>query len=364
MILSGDVCGCPPGGSIRSVTRLPLLASLTLVLAATGCSFGSDDEDDLPPAQTGEVLEAVLSDQIEGHHNFVVLPGIRYDFTVSSPREEIDTLSADEAGVSTKAGDGRRFVEIVWDSSAAPGDTFVMEPKGDVEPVLTLTADDESYKVGVLGEEGFYAAIVVVPEDADDIGLEIEYDGLTQVIEDAYDPVTSRPDGNDDLYNNTPTQRWEYCPETRLEQGDPAVHFAGTGCQANISSAVPYYGGLGWAPGGKSFVVVRFIAAAPLAGYDVPPDDYVSYTVDPSEVRLRLEGVPGEPELFPLRDGDQPGIQDDGTWEAVAVFTVPDGQDTSRLSFRRELVGWPEDRAQAEALGAPVPLRRVHSGSL
>lgn len=343
------------------MTRLPILAALPLVLALSGCSIGSDgDGEDLPPAHVGQVITDVFSGDVEGRHTYVVLPGRRYDFTVSRPHQEIGSLVAGDAGVSPEAPDDRRFVEIAWELNAPLGDTFVMEAPEDVAPMLTVIAGGERYRVGALNEEGVHAAIVVVPEDADDIGLEIEYDGLTQVIEDAYDQVITRAEGPDSLYFEAPSVRWEYCSETRLRGGDPAVSVHGATCKANISSAVPYFGPLGWAPPGKAWVVVRFLAGTPLVGYDAP-SGYVEYTVYPEEVRLRLEGA-GAPELFPLEDGAHAGAQDDGSWEAQAVFAVDDSVRAPTLSFRRVVSALAEDHAEARAAGAPKELRRVHAG--
>lgn len=129
------------------MTRLPILAALPLLLVVAGCSGGCDADDDLPPARTGQVMEARLSSQIEGHHSYVALPGRRYDFTVSSPQEEFDSISAADAGVSQEAGDDRRFVEIAWELNVPPGDTFIMAAPEDVAPMLTLTAGGEDYRV-------------------------------------------------------------------------------------------------------------------------------------------------------------------------------------------------------------------------
>lgn len=344
------------------MTRRHVLAALPLLLAVTGCAFGGDGvDDDLPPAHVGQVITDVFSGDVEGRHSYVVLPGRRYDFTVSRPQEEIGALVARDAGVSARAGDDRRFVEVAWELNVPVGDTYVMEAAEGVAPMLTLAADGERYRVGALDEEGVHAAVVVVPESAgDDIGLEIEYDGLTQVIEDAYDAVSTRADGPSSLYLEAPSTRWEYCPETRLRGGDPAVSVFGAGCKANISSPVPYFGPLGWAPAGTQFVVVRFLAGSPDVGYDAAAE-YLEYEVDPSEVQLRLEGA-GPPELFALEDDERAGVQDDGAWEAQAVFVVDEAAGDPTLSFRRVLVAWPEDPDQAEAVGAPARIRRVHAG--
>jgi hypothetical protein len=345
------------------VTRRLLLPALSLLLVLTGCSGGSGD-DDLPRAAVGEVIPAKLGSSIEGRHSYVVLPGRRYDFTVSSPRETIDSISAGEAGVSAEAGEDRRFVEIAWELSVAPGDTFVMAAPEDVEPLLALTADGEQHPVGSLASEGPNAAIVVVPEGVDDVGLEIEFDGLTQVIEDVYSPVDTRADGPSSLYLDAPSQRWASCPEITLSEGDPAVRFFGADCRADISSPVPYFGPLGWAPAGRAWVVVRFLAGSPDGSYDAPRG-YVEYDVQRSEVRLRLAGATGgEPRLFPLEEGDDVGSQDDGSWKARAVFSVPETTNQPRLTFRRALVALPEDRDEAASVGAPSHLRRVHAGEL
>jgi hypothetical protein len=334
-----------------------------LLLAVAGCSSGSDADDDLPPAHIGQVISDVFSSDVEGRHTYVVLPGRRYDFTVSRPHQEIGSLVAEDVGVSPEAPDDRRFVEIAWELNVPPGDTFVMEAPEDVSPMLALIADGERYRLGAMDQEGVRAAIVVVPEEADDIGLEIEYDGLTQVVEDVYDAVITRADGPDSLYLEAPSVRWENCPETRLEKGDPAVSVHGASCQANISSPVPYFGPLGWAPPGRAWVVVRFLAGALQVGYDAP-SDYVEYTEYPDEVRLRIEGASGAPELFPLGDNVHAGSQDDGSWEAQAVFSVDDTLQDPRLSFRRVVTALAEDHVAAAAAGAPDELRRVHAGEL
>ncbi|WP_134738230.1 hypothetical protein [Nocardioides sp. 503] len=343
------------------MNRLPLLALLPLVLALGACTGDADDGDDLPRADVGDVIQQP-GGRVEGRHTFVVLPSGRYDFTVSTPRERTDTFAAKDAGVSAEAGEDRRFVEVEWERGVVAGDAFVMQAPEDVSPMLTVTAGGERYPLGALDEEGVYAAAVVVPEEAgDDIGLEVEYDGLTQVIRDAYDSAVTRADGPEELYFESPGQRWAACPETSLSGGDPAVDFFGADCRANITSPLPYFGPKGWAPEGRAWVVVRFDAGSPRTGYD-GPGGYVDYSVRPSEVRLSIEGAEA-PELFPYEEGEPVGQQDDGSWEALAVFSVPKTRDVT-VRFRRVVVATPEDPSDAAAAGAPQQIRRVHAGSL
>ncbi len=336
---------------------LAWLAVVPLVVGVAACT-GDAEQDELPQASVGDVLEAGLTGSIEGRHTYVVLPGRRYDFTTSTPQERIDTVTAGDAGVSATADDDRRFVSIGWSLDVVPGDTFVMAPRDEVSPVLTLVADGERHEVGALDEEGRYGAVVVVPEDVDDISLEVEYDGLTQVIEDAYDQVINRADGPPSLYLDAPRLTTTYCETGRLRGGDPRVGFFGGTSVAQVSSPVPYVGALGWAPSGRAWVVADVTTdAVRSAGWDGA--DYVEYAVD-STVRVTLDGA--EPvELHPRDEGETTGLQDDGSWAATAVFDVAQADGDVMPDLRRVLVGTAEDEDDARAAGAPEVLRRVQT---
>ena len=336
----------------------PLVLSLSALLVLTACTGDGDSGDDLPTATVGDVLPVGLPGSVEGRHSYVVLPTSRYDFLVSTPRASVDTITAGDAGISPEAGEDARFVLVEWRLSGVPGDTFVMEPPADVSPQLTLVADGVEHDLGALDQEGISAAAVVVPGDVDDVSLEIEYDGFTQVIEDAYGDT--RADGPNALYHDAVRLGFTECPPVPLSADDPRVRFFGTEVTGRVATPVPYYGPLGWAQAGREWVVARIITNPPVAGWDGP--DYVSYDTS-SDVRVTLDGA-APVELFPLEEGLVAGPQDDGSWSAVAVFDVQDVGGDGPLDLRRVLVASPEDDEEAGVAGAPPQIRRVQTCSL
>lgn len=337
----------------------PLVLSLSALLVLTACTGDGDSGDDLPTATVGDVLPVGLPGSVEGRHSHVVLPTSRYDFLVSTPRASVDTITAGDAGISPEAGEDARFVLVEWRLSGVPGDTFVMEPPADVSPQLTLVADGVEHDLGALDQEGISAAAVVVADDVDDVSLEIEYDGLTQVIEDAYGDT--RADGPNALYLDAVRLGFTECPPVPLSGDDPRARFFGTEITGRVATPVPYYGPLGWAAPGREWVVARVSTQTPLAGWDGPA--YVSYDLTSSEVSVEIDGA-APAELFPLEEGDDVGAQDDGSWAAVVVFEVADATGPVSLDVRRVLVADPEDDDAARAAGAPRQLRRVQTCSL
>lgn len=317
---------------------------------------------DQPRAAVGQVVTAQLSGQVEGRHSVLVVPGRRYDFTVSTPRERIDQVSADDAEVSAEGGDDIRFVSLAWDLEAQPGDVFVMDPPQDAHPLLTVVADGADLPVGPLDEEGVHAVHVAVPADAEDIGYRVEYDGLVQTVDDAYDPVLARGDGPGSLYHDVPRFEWGHCPSSRLWPERRSLYAFGADCAVRVSNALPYAGEVGWASPGRAWVVVDFSARPVLVGYDGTAG-VVDYVVEPAPVRLSLEGGTG-PRLFPLEEGEEVGLQSDGSWSARAVFEVADTSSRASLSFRRVVRARAEDPDEARSVGAPTVVRRVYAGKV
>lgn len=332
----------------------PVAIVTVALLAAAGCTGGTSGDDDPRSAYAGEVFTGGLTNAVQGHHSYVVLPGVRYDFTVSEPTTRMDSIAAGEGGVDDQAGDDVRFVGLSWRVEAQLGDAFAMEAVQEPR-TLSLLVDGEPTEVGDLDEEGLFGAYVAVPADADDIGLSVEYDGLTQTVEDVYDPVTNRPSDPAELYLEAPAVEWRYCPRTRLPTGDRRLTFFGTDCSVNISSPLPYYGPLGWAPAGTSWVVAEVHADPTLVGLDLG-DDYVDYEAT-SEVRVRL-GDLRPVELLPAGDDlDRVGVQDDGSYAATAVFRVGATEGDGPLTFVRRFVATPED--DDVPAGAPAQIRRT-----
>ncbi|HMJ75359.1 MAG TPA: hypothetical protein VK507_05270, partial [Iamia sp.] len=222
---------------------IPLALAAALGLAACSSSGASDDGDGRS-ARVGESFVAELSSEIEGFPSTIVVPGRRYDLVVTSPREEIDTITAEEAGIDPDAAGGTRFVAVTWRLGAAGGDAGVLGGDGpDVVPQLSLVVDGEPIEVGSLDEEGVDARWVVVPEEASRIGVAVEFDGVTQTIADTASRQ-DRPDGGPELlYADPPGLHRPECPEPP-EDPDPARYILG-GCDVTISEPFPYHEELG-----------------------------------------------------------------------------------------------------------------------
>lgn len=341
--------GCVP----RSPSR-PLVAGLLLLATTVACS--GSGEDDLPHATVGDVHPVELLDRVEGRHSYVVVPGRRYDFTVSRPTDRMDTVTAREAGVSDESGDDARFVGVTWELSDPLGDTFAMQVPPDVSPELSLVVDGTTTPVGALDREGVHGVYVAVPPDAEDIGLAVAYDGLVQSVADAFDLVSPRGDGPDLLYREPPDTDWLRCPEDELSGDEPELRFWGTECTVRLSSPLAYVGPLGWAPDGAAWVLAEVELPAPEASIDLGASPYAhaDYEVDQT-VRLTLDGQ-RPVESWAGRDREEPGEQDHGTWSSTVVFRVPTSAGDGRplvLHRRYDAVLEAEDRS------AGVPERIV-----
>lgn len=340
---------------------------VVVALALTGCTSDNPlSGSERPRADPGQVVKGQLGGDLDAHHSVVVVPGRRYDFTISTPLERIDEYSVDDADVSAEGGDDVRFVTLTWDLEAQLGDVFVTNLAQDVHPILTVVADGADYPVGALDDEGLSAVHVAVPAEADDIGYRVEYDGLVQTVEDAYDLVLARGDGPGALYNEVPRFTYEKCPASRLDRGRPFYAF-GAECVARLSSTLPYVGELGWADPGRAWVVAEFSTSPVVAGYESRAGS-VDYDTEPANVRLKLETggdqAADRPRLFALNDDNEAGPQDDGSWSARAIFEVPDTVGHVDLHFRRVIEARPENYDEARAIGAPLRVRRVYAGSV
>lgn len=324
---------------------------VVLVLTLSACTDDAQPEEDLPRATAGEVIEAEFGFTIEGRPSYVVVPGARYDFVVASPAQRLDYTDSRRAEISQEAPDKSLFVAVGWSLSAAGGAGLVLQNrKEDVSPELTLVADGTDYAIGPLDGDidGAYA---VVPEGADDISLEIEYDGLTQTIEDVYDPITNRAAGPPLLYGDDPDLDVLECPSAVPDDSaKSAAYFTEVSCYARSAGPLPYFAELGWGQDGRAWLVVDIAVSSAGAGYDGAG----SYEVAAGPVLLDLDGD-RQPELFPLFDNARPGTQDDDLWQARAVFDVAEDFHIGRLTITRTLTARPESDTSA----GPDQLRRT-----
>jgi hypothetical protein len=365
-------------GTVGPVLRHPSLRPLALVatvaaLAGTGCWSAADGPgaDAGRSARVGETFVAQLASEIEGFPTTVVVPGRRYDLVVTSPRERMDSITAGEEGVRDEAAEGTAFVAVTWDLTAAGGDALVFAGQGpEASPRLSLVAGGETYEVGALDEEGVHARWVVVPEDTDDIGVAVEYDGVTQTVEDVSDRLAGDPVGAPELLyaEDPPGLHQPDCPEP-AEGPEPARYVFST-CSVTITEPFPHHRDLGWADAGRAWVVARLRVTPITVGWDDPGQGgaVVDYETTPEEVEVTLDGA-APVELLPSgpeggAGSDAPvGLDDEGDWLADVVFSVPADTTGYEVAFVRPYTGLPEDPDEAVAEGTPAELAGTYEGS-
>lgn len=336
---------------------VPALALAALLGTAAACSPGYSAEPYLS-ATAGQVFPALLGDGIVGDIVTVELPGRVYEVEVSRPQDTVDTPSADEAEVGTEAPDGLAFVAVAWELQPGRGDAIALGYGGpDVSPRLALTAGAETYDVSPLDLEGVYASWVAVPDGAGPIGIAVEFDGVTQVVEDMTDPHAAPTGASDLLYDESPPGLHDpECAEPPVDEA--ASGYAFSSCRLTVSDPIAYHEELGWAPAGRAWVVVRLAVEPVVTGWDDPGPGgaVVGYEVAPEDVTVTLHGVAPTDVLASDDDGSPAGLQDDGRWRGDAVFAVPADLDSAEVAFARPYTGLPEDPDEAAAEGTPAEL--------
>lgn len=346
----------------RAVAALVLTA---LVGAAAACSPGYSAEPYLS-ATAGQVFPALLGDGIVGDVVTVELPARIYEVEVSRPQDTVDTTSADEAEVGAEAPDGLAFVAVAWELRPGRGDAIALGYGGpDVSPHLALTAGAETYDVGPLDQEGVSASWVAVPDGAGPIGVAVEFDGVTQVVEDTTDPHAAPTGASDLLYDESPPGLHDpECAEPPVDE--TASRYASSSCQLTVTDPIAYHEELGWAPAGRAWVVVRLAVDPVVVGWDDPGPGgaVVGYEVAPEDVTVTLDGTAPADVLTSGDDGQPAGLQDDGRWQGDAVFAVPADVDAAEVAFARPYTGRPEDPDEAAAEGTPAELAGVYEASV
>lgn len=340
----------------RTLRLAPGLAALA-ALTVTGCSATSDTDDE-PRAAQGDVVTEPHQWDMQGHSAYVLVPGRRYNLTITEPTERLSHAAASEAGISQEAPDGSAFVGIGWALEQVPSDGWLLARSAGEQPIrITLSVDDREHPLGDMRDyETRSGAWVVVPEDAQEVGVAVEFDGLTQTLEDPYDSVEMRPqDGPSLLYNTSPRLHQESCQGEELARRTAPGQWFGGDCRVRWSDPLPWMPGLGWAEEGTAWVPVDVSIDHAVFGYDAP--DYVSYEDAPAErPRITVGGARPEQVLDP-EDDVRAGEQDDGSWEGIAVVQVPDRTGTPEVRIRQSWTGVPEDADEAAAAGAPDPAR-------
>ena len=209
--------------------------------------------------KAGTLISETASEALVGRTAEVRVPWGSLQVTVSEPIEETE--------------DGRRAghdaslvgVQVALDG---PEDLLVADrlPDGALQdPTFTLVADEEEYLLdGLTGwvEDNQVAEVarrqyVAVKGEPSRISLRVGYDGVDQVV----DALTGDVDRNaaGPLYELGFASGAQPCGDPLWSPGASDVGENVTSCVVTSSAQRPYVAGLGWAPEGRSWMVVTVL---------------------------------------------------------------------------------------------------------
>jgi hypothetical protein len=321
-----------------------LLASIALSsVLLGGCSLLDGDEEpaDRPVVVgIGEVVEghAVLPDVSDGIE--VRLPSgpayFRVDDDLSAvPDDEAPGMLEDEpvaeGGRLLRLAWGRKFLGYGSDLREVMTGSTVEDVGLDVE--LTVVADGQRVEVPEVGRlDGIGDpdhVYVGLPGGADDVTLEVAYDGVTQTVDLTTQEV--EPDRAAGLYDVPLSGESEFgdggghCPYPDREQG-LEISFA---CGVLDSWQVPYVDGLGWAGAGRSWLVAD-ASSTLMSLWWISGNDYTDYRTRLRSWQVLADGSDPVGTL-PRHLGNQPQ-------DKRLVFAVEPGP-RHRIDFRASFVG-------------------------
>lgn len=343
-------------------TRLVPIVALVAMLAACS-SPGGEDTGSGPALPIGASFPAVLTDDIVGDVATVRLPGRVYEVEVTRRKGQTDAVSADDAGYRPEAADGAALVAVAWRPQPAEGDAIALGAHGpEVSPTIAVRVGGETFPVGAMDEEGVHARWVAVPE-AGTVGVAVGFDGVTRSVEDMTDGRPTFTGGSALLDGPPPGLHDPECPLPD-EPEEPAQYVLG-GCTLQVSDPFPYHRDLGWAEDGQGWVVVHLRVDPVVVGWDEPGPGgaVVDYEVEPQEVTVTLDGA-GPTDLVAWEPDRPAGLQDDGTWEGDAVFSVAEDVTAYEVRFTRPSIARPEDPDEAAAEGTPAEIDGTYAATI
>ncbi|WP_121258137.1 hypothetical protein [Nocardioides ferulae] len=261
----------------------PAASLIVGLLATAGLTGGCQalDGDELASPRPGEVIEQTPGMSPTDDFPFeVVVPDGIVELAVSQPFPLLPKTR--HPGVETlRAPEGHRFVGVAWDARSNPLPYDIEEAMSGVEASaipwevprvpagLALEVEGlgevelPPQSLGMTGDDG--AAYVVVPDDAA-LTLLVTYDGVTQSLPvpaqsagtssppepgraaplyDLVEQYSAQPHG--DTYASCPV------PDILEGRGLDSLFL----CSADKVWSLPYLSGRGWAPPGRTWLVVE-----------------------------------------------------------------------------------------------------------
>lgn len=322
---------------IRTSARV-LVAVVAVVVAAavTGCSQVTGDDEQ--HARVGDVFE--LNGQAEGSPLTVQLPNLRYQFVVSRPQAKArHSVGEYDDHWSTEPAQGAEFLEIGYRPEKTDGDAWALwqpSARGKLpDPVFTVVADDERI---VLDNDLRFDWLVTVPADADDLALEVEFDGRTLSTD------LGTPASGIDVFAAAPPRRSDVpCPDQPRTTVRGGVRFNGTECAVAALTAVPWHAAVGWAEPGRAWLVAK-VNVSINTYFTSGSGPGTSYEIGYGEPSYLLDGRP--PHVVLDEDGRELASRpaDMTVYDVrTVVFDVPADADRATLTVALDYTGTPEN---------------------
>lgn len=321
------------------VVLVPVL--LIGVLAGTGIWL-SRSEPDAPTTEAGTLAAPPVDGVLVGRSTDVRVPWGRLQVTLTEPVDTVEdegrTLEGRFLGIQVELRDTEDVVPV----DRLPDASLV-------DPEFTLVADEESWELPALagwadGEQvdpGARRQYVAVPADAEEVTLEMTYDGVTQTVDAATADVTTGDAAP--LYDAPFPAPGAPCGDQLWSTGASAVEGAASGCFVRSSATRPYVAGLGWAPEGSRWLVVTVVPGAPTA-FEGRRGTYEATAPGRTWTTYAL-GFEEPTRVFAANDLLPDGTQPDPLDPQVVVFEVPEDRQTGQLDIRTRLEGKLQDGA-------------------
>lgn len=246
-----------------------LVAGVVAALVIVGGVSWYVLRDDRPAAKAGTVFTASDLPIHPTAISYLIAPWGRLDIGVTKARDDLPRA------VDTRdhrAPDGGSFIGVQWQIDAHHLLPVPRTPSSGIEPaVVSIVVDGHRYRVGdtrsTSAESGDGVlvldkrqAYVAVPGSSSDIRIEVSFAGVRQTL----DPRTGRRQTGRaaPLYTLDTGKPKQTCGTARWPaQYRPARRDAR--CLLKYLARVPYVDGLGWAPRGRSWLVMTVATKDP-----------------------------------------------------------------------------------------------------
>lgn len=317
---------------------LIVLVPVLLIPALVGAGIWLSQREE-PATPAGTLVDQQVDGLLVGRSTDVRVPWGRLQVTTTEPVDTVEgedgTLEGSFIGIQVELRDTEDSVPV----DRLPDASFL-------DPVFSVVADGEAWELPALSgwadgaevKPGARRQYVAVPQDAEEVSVTMEYDGVTQTIDAATADVSIGDAAP--LYDAPFPAAGGPCGDQLWSTGASAVDDAVSGCFVRSAATRPYVAGLGWAPEDSRWLVVTVVPGAPAAfegrrgTYEVPASGAeTSYGLgfeEPVEVYAANDLLPDSAEPDPLDP-------------QVVVFEVPADRGPGQLDIRSRLTGELQD---------------------